>query len=149
MTTSLLGLVVAAPFALTHHKDFPFERRYGNAMKSIVAKLGAGGTATPVGPDARVTDGARAAFTGSCATCHGARGAGNGVFGPNTSPNAADLTSPEVRGSSDGALFWITKNGLGFTAMPAFATPYRDADLWALADVVAYVNTFDARRSAR
>lgn len=138
-----------APFALTHHKDFPFERGSGNAMKSIVAKLGAGGTATPVGPDARVTDGARAAFTGSCATCHGARGDGNGVFGPHTSPNAADLTSPEVRGSSNGEPSWITKNGLGFIALPAFATPHRDADLRALADLVAYVNTSDARRSAR
>jgi hypothetical protein len=35
-------------------------------------------------------------------------------------PRAADLTTKQVQSYSDQELFWIIKNGIRFTGMPAF-----------------------------
>jgi len=130
----LLVLVVALPFALTHRQDLPLERVYGDAAVSLVSRILGGDAPNPVANDQRALAGGRAAYTGSCAVCHGAKGDGRGVFGRTTYPDATDLTS--VKNKSDAQLFWIVKNGLGFTAMPAFGGQYQDADIWA---IVAYV----------
>jgi len=132
----LVVLVVALPFALTHRHDLPFERSYGDAAVSVVSRVFGGDAANPVANDQRALAAGRAAYTGSCAVCHGAKGDGRGVFGPPTYPHATDFTSDAAKGKTDAQLFWIVKNGLGFTAMPAFADQYKDADIWA---IVAYI----------
>jgi len=83
-----------------------------------------------------LTDAGHNAYTGACAQCHGAKGDGKGSFGVITSPPATDLTSPAVRSKTDAELFWMIKNGLGFTAMPAFSGLYQDADIVA---IVGYI----------
>ena len=75
---------------------------------------------------------------GSCAECHGSTGDGKGVFGAATYPPATDLTSHDVVEKSDAELFWITKNGLNFTAMPGFGDQYSDQDIW---NIVAYMRS--------
>jgi mono/diheme cytochrome c family protein len=42
-------------------------------------------------------------------------------------------------------LFWITQNGLSFTAMPGFADQYSDQDIW---DIVAYMRSLQNGQSA-
>jgi mono/diheme cytochrome c family protein len=130
----LLVLVVALPFALTHRQDLPLERVYGDVAVSVVSRVLGGDAPNPVADDQRALASGRAAYTGSCAVCHGAKGDGRGVFGRTTYPDATDLTG--VKNKSDAQLFWIIKNGLGFTAMPAFGGQYKDADIWA---IVAYI----------
>jgi len=130
----LLVLVVALPFALTHRQDLPLERVYGDVAVSLVSRILGGDAPNPVVNDQRALANGRAAYTGSCALCHGAKGDGRGVFGRTTYPDATDLTG--VKNKSDAQLFWIVKNGLGFTAMPAFGGQYKDADIWA---IVAYI----------
>jgi mono/diheme cytochrome c family protein len=88
----LLVLVVALPFALTHRQDLPLERVYGDAAVSLVSRILGGDAPNPVANDQRVLASARAAYTGSCAVCHGAKGDGRGVFGRTTYPDATDLT---------------------------------------------------------
>jgi mono/diheme cytochrome c family protein len=127
-------LVVALPFALTHRQDLPLERVYGDAAVSAVSRILGGDAPNPLAGDARALSTGRAAYTGSCAVCHGAKGDGRGVFGRTTYPDATDLTG--VTNKSDAQLFWIVKNGLGFTAMPAFGGQYKDEEIWAM---VAYV----------
>jgi mono/diheme cytochrome c family protein len=39
---------------------------------------------------------------------------------------------------SDAELFWITRNGLSFTAMPGFGDQYSDQDIW---QIVAYIRS--------
>jgi mono/diheme cytochrome c family protein len=131
-------LVVALPFALTHRGDLPLERVYGDAAVSVVSRALGGDAPNPVAGDARALVTGRAAYTGSCAVCHGAKGDGRGVFGRTTYPDATDFTSDAAKSKSDAQLFWIVKNGLGFTAMPAFGGQYKDAEIWAL---VAYIRT--------
>jgi mono/diheme cytochrome c family protein len=135
LITVLVVLAVGIPLALTHRQDLPAERFYGSVAVGLVSGLLAGNAANPVANDPRAISAGRAAYTGSCAVCHGAKGDGRGAFGPNTYPDATDLTKA-VPGRSDAQLFWIVKNGLGFTAMPAFGGQYKDEQIWAL---VAYM----------
>jgi mono/diheme cytochrome c family protein len=59
-------------------------------------------------------------FGTECAECHGLDGhtptdAGRWIY-----PRAPDLGSPEVQQYSDRELFWIVKNGIRLSGMPAF-----------------------------
>jgi mono/diheme cytochrome c family protein len=132
----VLVLVAALPFALTHRQDLPLERVYGDAAVSIVSRVLGGDATNPVANDQRALGTGRTAYTGSCAVCHGAKGDGRGAFGRTTYPDATDFTSEAAKGKTDAQLFWIVKNGLGFTAMPAFGDQYKDAEIWAM---VAYI----------
>jgi mono/diheme cytochrome c family protein len=136
VTALVVVLVAALPFALTHRQDLPLERVYGNAAVSVVSRILGGDAANPAANDPRALATGRAAFTGSCGVCHGAKGDGRGVFGRTTYPDATDFTSEDAKSKTDAQLFWIVKNGLGFTAMPAFGGQYKDAEIWA---IVAYI----------
>jgi mono/diheme cytochrome c family protein len=136
VATLVVILVAALPFALTHRQDLPLERVYGNAAVSIVSRVLGGDASNPLANDPRALSIGRAAYTGSCAVCHGAKGDGRGVFGRSTYPDATDFTSDAAKGKTDAQLFWIVKNGLGFTAMPSFGGQYKDAEIWAM---VAYI----------
>jgi mono/diheme cytochrome c family protein len=135
-TALVLVLVLALPLALTHRQDLPLERIYGDAAVSVVSRVLGGDTQNPVANDPRALSTGRAVYTGSCAVCHGAKGDGRGAFGRTTYPDATDFTSDAAKSKTDAQLFWIVKNGLGFTAMPAFGGQYKDAEIWA---VVAYI----------
>ncbi len=132
----LIVFIVALPFALTHRQDLPLERVYGDAAVSVVSRVLGGDAANPLASDPRALAIGRIEYTGSCAVCHGAKGDGRGVFGPTTYPDATDFTTDAAKSKTDAQLFWIVKNGLGFTAMPAFSGQYKDADIWGM---VAYI----------
>jgi mono/diheme cytochrome c family protein len=101
-----------------------------------VVSLSAGDAQNPVAGSASALATGRAAYTGSCALCHGATGDGRGRFGTSTYPAAADLLDESARSKTDAQLFWITKHGLSFTGMPAFGDVFEDDELWA---IVAYL----------
>jgi mono/diheme cytochrome c family protein len=132
----VLVFVVALPFALTHRQDLPLERVYGEAAVSVVSRVLGGDAPNPLANDPRALATGRIEYTGSCAVCHGAKGDGRGAFGRTTYPDATDFTTEAAKSKTDAQLFWIVKNGLGFTAMPAFGGQYKDADIWAM---VAYI----------
>jgi mono/diheme cytochrome c family protein len=134
-------LVAALPFALTHRQDLPLERAYGNAAVAVVSRVLGGDAPNPLANDPRVLSTGRAAYTGSCAVCHGAKGDGRGVFGRSTYPDATDFTGDAAKNRTDAQLFWIVKNGLGFTAMPAFGGQYKDAEIWA---IVVYIRALQS-----
>ena len=131
----LVGLI-GLPLALTHRSELPLERSVAAAAVSLVVSLSAGDAKNPVAGSASAIVAGRAAYTGSCALCHGARGDGHGRFGTSTYPPAADLLADGPRSRTDAQLFWITRNGLSFTAMPAFSDVYSDEQIWA---IVAYL----------
>jgi len=53
-------------------------------------------------------------------------------------PRAAQLASHEVQQYSDRELFWIVKNGIRLSGMPAFAKVESDEHIW---NLVHYVRT--------
>ena len=73
-------------------------------------------------------------FAAHCAVCHGAPGVPRGDIGQGLYPAPPDLakTAPLYSGAE---LFWIVKNGIKMTGMPAWRD-HSDAELWA---TVAFV----------
>jgi mono/diheme cytochrome c family protein len=77
-------------------------------------------------------------FGTECAACHGLDGRKLTDAGRWMYPRAADLTSPAVQRYSDRELFWIVKNGIRLSGMPAFARVESDEHIW---NLVRYVRT--------
>jgi mono/diheme cytochrome c family protein len=67
-----------------------------------------------------------------CADCHGLDGKSPTDPGRWMYPRAANLISPEPQQYSDRELFWIVKNGLRFSGMPAFGKVETDEHIWNL-----------------
>jgi mono/diheme cytochrome c family protein len=75
----------------------------------------------------------------NCASCHGARGKGDGAAAVALNPKPADWTSAKVQSESDGEIFWKISTGRG--AMPAWNfLPERDR--WAL---VRYIRSLGGK----
>lgn len=70
-----------------------------------------------------------------CMACHGSPGSGRDAVGRGLNP-ASPRLEVEVADWTDAELFWITRNGLKLTGMPAFAIALEDDEIWA---VVAYM----------
>jgi mono/diheme cytochrome c family protein len=80
-------------------------------------------------------------FGTDCAACHGLDGNNPTDAGRWMYPRAADLTSRQVQEYSDRELFWIVKNGIRFSGMPAFGQVETDEHIW---NLVQYVRTLPA-----
>src|SRR5260370_4161806 len=85
-------------------------------------------------------------FGTECGVCPGlsrnkATDAGRWMY-----PRAADLTSSEVQGYSDRELFWIVKNGIRLSGMPAFARVESDEHIW---DLVRFVRTLPSNANPK
>jgi mono/diheme cytochrome c family protein len=68
-----------------------------------------------------------------CVMCHGAPGRKPSELaqGLNPAPPALDAAALHIR-YSDAELFWIIKNGIRMTGMPAFGPTHTPEDLWAI-----------------
>lgn len=71
-----------------------------------------------------------------CRTCHGAPGEESSPIRKGLNPQPPTLDSQRVQGRSDGALFWIVKNGIRMTGMPAFGKTHREEEVWAIVSFV-------------
>ena len=77
-------------------------------------------------------------FGTECGACHGNSGHNPTDAGRWMYPRAADLTSPDSQSYSDRELFWIVKNGIRLSGMPAFGKVESDEHIW---DLVFYVRS--------
>jgi mono/diheme cytochrome c family protein len=73
-------------------------------------------------------------FGTDCSMCHGADGRTPTDTGRWMYPRASDLTSTAVQAYSDRELFWIIKNGIRLSGMPAFGKVEPDDHIWCLVD---------------
>jgi mono/diheme cytochrome c family protein len=72
-----------------------------------------------------------------CAVCHADNGSGDPKFHGIMSPRPTDLRSEDTQEMSDGELYWVIKNGIRWSGMPAFGDPGDgDERAWKM---VAYV----------
>jgi mono/diheme cytochrome c family protein len=81
---------------------------------------------------------ARAHFADHCALCHGNDGRGRTEIGRNLYPKAPDMTTGHTQDLSDGELFYIIKNGVRLTGMPAWGedTPEDNRSSWQLVHLI-------------
>ena len=67
----------------------------------------------------------------NCAECHGAPGQGSGELAQGLYPKPPELARASPRWSA-GELFWIVKNGIKMSGMPAWAPTHDDNELWSI-----------------
>jgi mono/diheme cytochrome c family protein len=75
-------------------------------------------------------------YNGMCITCHGAPGLAPSEIERGLNPPAPRLWSDDSQSMTDGELYWIVKNGIRMTGMPAFGPTHDEAELRA---IVAFV----------
>jgi mono/diheme cytochrome c family protein len=82
-------------------------------------------------------------FKGMCEECHGAPGVRPGEFASGMNPRPPDLAEA-ADDLSVAEVFWIAKNGLKMTGMPAFGKTDEDEELWKVAAFVKAMPKFSA-----
>jgi mono/diheme cytochrome c family protein len=117
----------------------PLETRIANLAKHFVIRLASrqGIPPRPVDTNANVETGGTH-YGLDCGICHGVDGRAQTSPGRWMYPRATDLSSKRVQSYSDQELFWIIKNGIRFTGMPAFGKIETPDHIWGL---VNYVRT--------
>ena len=95
----------------------------------------------PFADSAEAVAAGRMHFADHCATCHGNDGRGKTEIGQNLYPKAPDMWGKETQGLSDGEIFYIIKNGVRMTGMPAWGedTPEDDVSSWYLVSFIRHV----------
>jgi mono/diheme cytochrome c family protein len=85
-------------------------------------------------------------FGRECAACHGLSGRDPTDAGRWMYPRAANLSSPDSQSYSDQEIFWIIKNGIRLSGMPALGKVEPDEHIW---DLVLYVRTLPKAAAAQ
>jgi cytochrome c553 len=76
-----------------------------------------------------VTAGAHEFAEEGCVDCHGAPGRKPDKFAKGMDPNPPDL-GKAVAHDPPGHVFWVIKNGIRMTGMPAFGGHMKDEEIW-------------------
>jgi mono/diheme cytochrome c family protein len=145
----LLGILIAFLFAvaigafLVHTGRLPIaattpadivDRIAMTAKFEAVRRNGAGLKVTLPSDPASWARG-REHYVENCMPCHGAPGVKRAEFAEGMNPTPPDMDGP-LQGYDDASLFWVIKNGIRATGMPAFAVNHTDAEI---ADIAAFV----------
>jgi len=80
---------------------------------------------------ARIQAGARLFATIGCVNCHGGPGVKWAKFSEGLNPDPPELEKL-VDHRAPSHLFWVIKNGINMTGMPAFGRAAKDDDLWSI-----------------
>ncbi len=70
-------------------------------------------------------------YDAMCVSCHGAPGVEPGEIAKGLWPHAPNLART-VPDWTPAELFWITKNGIKFSAMPAWGPTHSDDEIWGM-----------------
>jgi mono/diheme cytochrome c family protein len=122
----------------------PLETRITNLAKHSVVRLASRHGIPPPPVDTRASvEAGGTHFELDCGICHGVDGRAQTAAGRWMYPRATDLTSKDVKSYSHQELFWIIKNGIRFTGMPAFGKVETADNIWGL---VNYVRTLHSTK---
>ena len=81
--------------------------------------------------DAQLVTRGAACYRAKCVQCHGAPGVAQGDIGKSMQPLPGPLVDARQRWHAR-ELYWVTKNGIRMSGMPAWEYRLSDEDLWAL-----------------
>lgn len=82
-------------------------------------------------------------FNAMCAGCHGAPGVARDAAGQGLNPPAPDLAE-EAAELTPAELFWVTRNGIRMTGMPAWGATHDDASIWPVVAFMTRLPSLDA-----
>lgn len=75
----------------------------------------------------------------NCVICHGAPGIERSEAGKGLNPPAPGLDDPDVQQLTDGQVFWIVRNGIRMSGMPAFGITHNDSEVWQIVSFVRHL----------
>jgi mono/diheme cytochrome c family protein len=135
----LLGVVVVAiASGVLLMRRGVSARKEPSAMETTVARAlrhmaipkidreGENPWATVVTPE--ILKDAREHFADHCSQCHANDGSGKTEMGQYLYPRAPDMRLPATQNLTDGELYYIIRNGVPLTGMPAWGEPNTDQD---------------------
>lgn len=82
-------------------------------------------------------------FNSMCTGCHGAPGKDPEAMGQGLNPPAPDLAE-EAAELTPAELFWVTKNGIKMTGMPAWGVTHDDDAIWPVVAFMTRLPELDA-----
>jgi mono/diheme cytochrome c family protein len=88
----------------------------------------------PITPDTSSLATGKNLYLRECQQCHGETGKGDGAIGAYLDKKVANLTSSEVLGQPDGAIY--TKIRMGRTPMPGFKNSLAKDEIWHLINFI-------------
>ena len=80
-----------------------------------------------------------ALYRENCVPCHGAPHVNAAKLAAGLNPPAPYLEIEDTQSLSDGELFWIIKNGIRMTGMPAFGPTRNDNEIWHIVSFVRHL----------
>ena len=82
-------------------------------------------------------------FDSMCVGCHGAPGKDPEAMGQGLNPPAPDLAE-EAAEMTPAELFWVTRNGIRMTGMPAWGATHDDESIWPVVAFMTRLPELDA-----
>jgi mono/diheme cytochrome c family protein/cytochrome c2 len=128
--------------AMTQHTQ-PVYTLLETAMAHSVRRRADGVQTPPLG-DRLLLDRGAACYRDHCVQCHAAPGVSPGPVGMSMQPLPGPLQDAARRWKPR-EIYWITRNGIRMSGMPAWGTRLAERDLWAL---VAFINTLPEQSPA-
>jgi len=78
-------------------------------------------------------------FNNHCAICHGEDGKSKTDVAASMKKKPTDLTAKEMRGITDGEIYWVLTNGVAKNGMPGFKTKANDKERWQMTVYVKHL----------
>ncbi len=141
LVAGVVGLAFVAGVATAAERDIKIPRvPAGELAKAKENK-------NPLKPTADVLAKGKAIFEGkgTCFTCHGNSGKGDGPAGAALDPSPRNFTNPEfVKVRTPGEMFWVVKNGSAGTGMISYnPAMINDEEAW---QAITYVRSLGGEK---
>lgn len=90
------------------------------------------GLTVPPLKDAKLAESGLPHYHATCRLCHGAPGYQADEFSRGLNPQPPALVSKEIQELKDRELYWVIRNGIKMTGMPAFAPTHSEEEILGL-----------------
>ena len=116
----------------------PVESFVARRLRGLAIPTSASEVVNPFAAGAYDDGAAASHWADHCVVCHGVDGSGATKAGRSMYPPAPDMRAPATQGLSDGELYYIIRNGVRFTGMPAWGDDGAGEDLetWQLVRLI-------------
>ena len=111
--------------------------RIAMTAKFEAVRRGGNGLQVTLPTDAASLAEGREHYVENCLPCHGAPGVKRAEFAQGMNPTPPDIDGA-LQTYTDAQLFWVIKNGIRATGMPAFGVNHKDDEIAAIAAFVRH-----------
>jgi mono/diheme cytochrome c family protein len=122
----------------------PFERLAAKQIRAWLVPASARKATNPLHASAEILKQGMDHWADHCATCHANNGSGDTEMGRNFYPRAPDMRTAETQSLGDAELYYIIRNGVPLTGMPAWGDSSlgnSDSQTWALVSFIRHLPT--------